>query len=133
MILTGKIFDIVQDGEKSAKIILRKKDRDKIVFVAVTVFGYWRDKAINEMKLRPKDKIKGNLHIKSNEWKGKWYTDISFREIYLVEAAPVKMNGNLFEQPAADVATNEDDGLMVEVEGNLVDSDTGEVKSNEHE
>lgn len=112
MIYTGRIFDIVHVSEFVSQIILKKKDRDKIVPVAIKVMGHWKDKAFKEMKLKPKDKIKGNLYLKSNLHNGKYYTDVFFREIYLVEPAPVKMGSSpLFEQT--------DDGL--------VDTDTGEL------
>lgn len=110
MIYTGRIFDIVHVSDKVAQIILKKKDKDKVVPVAIKVMGYWRDKAINEMKLKPKDKIRGNLYLKSNLYQGKYYTDVFFREIFLVEPAPVKMEGNLFK-----------------TEAGLVDGDTGEI------
>jgi len=97
MIYTGRIFDIVHVNEKVSQIILRKKDKDKIVPVAITVIGYWKDKALNELKLKPKDKIRGNLYLKSSLWKGKYYTEAFFREVYLVEPAPVKIGENLFQ------------------------------------
>jgi hypothetical protein len=110
MIYTGRIFDIVHVNDKVAQIILRKKDRDKIVPVAITVLGFWKDKALNEMKLKQGDKIRGNLYLKSNIYKGRYFTDAYFREITLVESAPLKMKSNLFESP----------------EG-LVDTETGEI------
>jgi hypothetical protein len=92
-VITGRIYDIVHVSDKVAQIVLKKKDRDKIILVAINVVGYWRDKAINEMNLKKKDKIRGNVFVKS-EWyepKKRYYTDNTFREIYLVEPAPVEM------------------------------------------
>jgi len=111
MVYTGRIFDIIHINDKVAQIVLKKKDKDKIVPVAVTIMGYWKDKAFNELKLKPKDKIKGNLYLKSNLYKGRYYTDAFFREVFLVEPAPVKMGGTMFEQ----------------TEEGLVDTDTGEL------
>jgi hypothetical protein len=110
MVITGRIYDIVIVSDKIAKIILKKKDRDKIVPVAITIMGYYKDKALNEMKLKLKDKIKGNIYLTSKLYNGKWYTDVFFREIYLVEPAPVKMVSTLFQT---------DEGL--------VDTETGEI------
>ena len=62
------------------------------------------------MKLKMKDKIRGNIYLKSKLYNGKYYTDISFNEIYLVEPAPVKMNS-----------------LFTETEDGYVDIDTGEL------
>jgi hypothetical protein len=111
MIYTGRIFDIVVINEKVAQIVLRKKDKDKIVPVAITVMGYWKDKALKDMKLKPKDKIRGNIYLRSNLYKGRYYTDVMFREVFLVEPAPVKMSN----------------GLFVETDEGLVDSETGEL------
>jgi len=113
MVYTGRIYDIIHVNDKVAQIVLRKKDKDKIVPVAISVMGYWRDKALNEMKLKPKDKIRGKLYLKSNLWKGKYYTDAFFREIHLVEPAPIEMK-NLFQS---------DEGL--------VDTETGELLNEE--
>jgi len=96
MVITGRIFDIVKVSDNVAQIVLKKKMKDKIVPVAITVMGYWKDKALKEMKLKPKDKIKGNIYLKSNLFKGKYYTDVFFREVYLIEPAPINMNKNLF-------------------------------------
>lgn len=111
MIYTGRIFDIVEINEKVAQIVLRKKDKDKIVPVAITVMGYWKDKALRDMKLKPKDKIRGNIYLRSNLYKGRYYTDVMFREVFLVEPAPVKMNS----------------GLFVETDEGLIDTETGEL------
>ena len=111
MVYTGRIFDIVHVNDKVSQIILRKKDKDKIVPVAVKVMGYWKEKAFNELKLKPKDKIKGNLYLKSSLYQGKYYTDVFFREIYLVEPAPVNMN-------------------LFHTEDGVVDLDSGEIVEN---
>jgi hypothetical protein len=110
MIYTGRIFDIIHVNDKVSQIILRKKDKDKIVPVSISVFGYWKDKAFKELKLKPKDKIRGQLYLKSNLYNGRYYTDAFFREIFLVEPAPVKMNThNLFitEEGTVDLESGE--------------------------
>ena len=113
MIYTGRIFDIVHINDKVSQIVLRKKDKDKIVPVAITVAGYWKDKAFNELKLKPKDKIRGNLFLRSRLYNGKYYTDVYFREIQLVEkSVDTKSAGrSIFETD----------------EGYVVDTDSGEV------
>lgn len=119
MVITGRIFDIKVINEKYAQVVLKKKMSDKIVPVAIGVFGYWKDKIINEMKLKPKDKIKGNLYMKSKLWTDKngvdkYLTDVYFKEVYLIEEGPRPM-GTLFTQPEED-----DDDIKFDV-------DTGEV------
>lgn len=95
MVITGRIFDIVIINDKVAQIVIRKKDREKIYPVSISVMGYWKDKALNELKLKPKDKIKGNLYLRSRLYNGRYYTDAFFREIIVVEKAPLRM-GELF-------------------------------------
>jgi hypothetical protein len=119
MVITGRIFDIKVINEKYAQVVLKKKMSDKIVPVAIGVFGYWKDKIIKEMKLKPKDKIKGNLYMKSKLWTDKngvdkYLTDVYFKEVYLIEEGPRQM-GNLFHQ-----AEEEDDDIKFDVE-------TGEI------
>jgi hypothetical protein len=107
MVITGRIFDIVTVNEKVAQIIIRKKDKDKIVPVAISIFGYWKDKALNELKVKVKDKIKGNLYIKSKIYNGKYYTDVFFREIYIVEPAPIKMGDLFVDKETGEILENE--------------------------
>lgn len=86
----GTIFDIKVLSEGSAQIVLKHKDRGKIVPVAYFVFGYWKDKAIKELQLKQKDKIRANVYMKSNFYNGKWHTDVFFREIIVLQKAREK-------------------------------------------
>ena len=86
MIYTGKVFDIVEESNLVAKIVLRKKIADKFVLVAVSVFGFWKDKLLIEQKLKKKDKIRANLYLKSRLYNGKYYTDVYFKEVHIVES-----------------------------------------------
>jgi hypothetical protein len=107
---SGRIFDIVEISPKVAQIVLKKKINNKIQPVAICVFGYWRDKALNEMKLKVKDKIRGNLYLKSKpNGRSGYYTDVYFKEIFIVENAPTNMR-ELF----------------------VVDRETGEIIENEN-
>lgn len=108
MVFTGRIYDIVIVSDMVAQIVFKKKDKDKYILVAISVIGFWKNKALNEMNLKKKDKVKGNLYLKSRIYNDKYYTDVYFRELYLVEPAPVDMNGILF------------------VDGRKIDTDTGE-------
>ena len=113
MIITGRIFDIVHVSDTIAKIILRKKDRGKYELAAITVIGWWRDKAINELQLKPKDKIKANIRIRSKEVNGKYYTDVICREIYVVENS----SGKYYPENT----------LFDEETGEVIDDETGEI------
>ena len=105
MVITGRIYDIIHITDKVSQIVLKKKDRDKIVPVAIKVMGYWKDKALNEMKLKPKDKIKANVYMVSRKSKtgDMYYTDVFFREIFLVEPAPIQMQSTFFDQETGEV------------------------------
>lgn len=121
--MTGRIYEIITVGDKVSQIILRKKVKDKIVPVAISVFGYWKDKMV-AMNLKPKDKIRGNLYLKSKIWNGKYYTDVFFTAIDLLEKAPVKINErNLFETQEEETV-HEDE--FVDDDGNLIDMGSGE-------
>jgi hypothetical protein len=84
----GKIFDIHIISEKEAQIVIRKKNGDKIVPVAISIFGFFWEKA-QKQGIRQGDKIKGKLYLKSKFWdKGnKYYTDTYFKEIQILERA----------------------------------------------
>jgi hypothetical protein len=88
-VISGRIFEIIVVNEKVAQIVLNKKDsKGKVIPITISVVGFWKDKIMN---LKQKDKIRGNLYIKSNLYNGKYYTDVQFKEIDLIEPAPVKM------------------------------------------
>ncbi len=94
-VLSGRIFEIVIVNEKVAQIVINKKDTNgKVIPLTVSVIGYWKDKMIKELNLGQKDKIRGNLYMKSNLYNGKYYTDVQFKEIDLLERAPIKMGSN---------------------------------------
>ena len=102
-VLTGRIFEVVVVSEKVAQIVINKKDsKGKVIPISVSVVGFWKDKAMN---LKQKDKIRANLYLKSNLYNGKYYTDVQFKEIEILEHAPIKMSNNVY----------------------LVDKETGEI------
>jgi hypothetical protein len=89
-VITGRIFDIIVVSEKVAQIVINKKDsKGKVIPIAISVVGFWKDKAMN---LKQKDKIRGNLYMKSNLYNGKYYTDVQFKEIDVLEQAPINLS-----------------------------------------
>jgi len=89
-VITGRIFEIIVISEKVAQIVINKKDsKGKVIPIAISVVGFWKDKAMN---LKQKDKIRGNLYFKSNLYNGKYYTDVQFKEIDILEQAPINMS-----------------------------------------
>ena len=88
-VISGRIFEIIVVNEKVAQIVLNKKDnKGKVIPITISVVGFWKDKIMN---LKQKDKIRGNLYMKSNLYNGKYYTDVQFKQIDLIEPAPIKM------------------------------------------
>lgn len=84
MDITGKIFDVVIINEKVAQVVIKKRVRKKTVPIAFTVFGYWKDKVVNELKLKKNDKIYANFYLESKLYKGKYYTDVTMRDIMVI-------------------------------------------------
>jgi hypothetical protein len=96
---SGTIYEIVEVDKDTIKIILNKRSFGKPYLSAVTYWGFWKNKAL-EQGIRPKDKIKTNVNVKSKEYNGKWYDSQVGRELYIVSKAPYKFDaktGELFE------------------------------------
>ena len=115
MVITGKIFDIVIINDNVAQIVIRKRlienDKEYIVPVAITVWGKWKRIALEEQKLKPKDKIKGNVYMKSKKWKDKngvdrYYTDVWFKDIVREEYE--------FKSSAPDLFVDQETGEILE-------------------
>jgi len=119
--MMGRIYEIVNESEKVSKIVLRKKVNNKIVPVAITVFGYWKERML-AMNLKPKDKIRANIYMKSRQWNDKWFTDVYFRGIDLLEKAPVRMGERSLFESTEEEPTDE----FIDDDGNLIDIHSGE-------
>lgn len=85
--ITGKILTINILSEKSAQIVLEKQIKGKKTPIAIEVFGYWKEQ-FDKLNLRAKDKIVGKFVMHSRLYKGRWYTDLNFREIKKWEKKP---------------------------------------------
>ena len=88
MDITGKVFDIVVINEKVAQVVIKKRVRNKTVPIAFNVFGYWRDLVVKDLKLKKNDKIFANFYMESKLFKGKYYTEVSMRNIELLPEKP---------------------------------------------
>jgi len=84
MIISGRIFQINYLSEKLIQVVLRKKVNGKATPIAFAVFGFWKDKVLNELKLKKDDKIRAMVVLKSNLYKGRYYTDASLKNIELI-------------------------------------------------
>jgi hypothetical protein len=99
----GTIFEIIEIDKDNIQVILNKRDYGRPYLTAITYFGYWKNKML-EQGLRPKDKIKTNILVKSKAFVGKsgvlkYYDQQLGRQIYIVKKAPYKVDfetGELF-------------------------------------
>jgi hypothetical protein len=127
--LTGRILTINVLSEKSVQIVIQKQIKGKKTPIAVVVYGYWKTK-VDELKLQKNDKIVGTLYIKSNLYKGKWYSDLYFNEVKRFVKKP-KYNPitNTYETPNI---KNKENELFEDEEiiggGYCIDEKTGEIK-----
>lgn len=78
--ITGRILTIVEISPKSAQIILKKQVKGKQTAIAIDVWGFWKEK-MDALKLRKNEKVQGRVYVKSNLYKGKWYTDLYFQDV----------------------------------------------------
>jgi len=108
-------MEITPINDKVIQIVLKKKVYGKDTPIAFAVIGYWKDIVLNQLKLKVKDKIKGTVVLKSNLYKGKYYTDVTLRDIEIVPDKPKEDKG---EQTTLNM-----DGYG----GYIVDEETGEV------
>ena len=125
MEITGRILTINVISEKVAQVVIKKQVDGKVVPIAINLFGFWKDR-MQELHLNKGDKISGRLYIKSNLWKGKYYTDVYFKAIEKIENKPknqfkenTKSNVGLFDEI-------DDDEL--DKMGYIVDEETGEIR-----
>lgn len=115
--ITGRIMTIATINNKSSYVVIKKKIKGKDTPIAIQVFGYWNDK-MKELKLNVNEKIRGTAYLKSTLYKGKWYTDVYFREILKVEDNKKgKEQSLLFKE-------NDDDD---DWHGHIIDENTGEI------
>lgn len=127
--IIGRIFEIVEITPKFAQIVLKKKIDNKMSLCAFSVSGYWRDKALVELALKPKDKIKANFYHKSekNLERNRYYNDIFFKQIYLVEEAPAPMKSKLLQSNEPDMFSQPAPAAAPARNVVSVDTETGEI------
>lgn len=124
MEITGRILTINIVSDKVAQIVIKKQVDGKIVPIAINLFGFWKDK-MHELHLNKGDKISGRLYIKSNLWKGKYFTDVYFKAIEKVENKP-KYSFQENSKPTQNLFDEVDDDVLNGI-GNIIDEETGEI------
>lgn len=114
MEISGRIFHINHLSDKVIQVVLRKKVNGKQTPIAFAVLGYWKDIVLNELRLKPKDKIRATVVLKSNLYKGKYYTDVTLKNIELV---PEKIKED----------NNSNELELESMDNYIIDEETGEV------
>lgn len=123
MEITGKIFTINNLSEKLSQVVIKKQVAGQKVLIAVDVYGFWKDK-MDAMKLQKNEKITGKIYMKSKLYKGKYYTDVLFKEInrYIGNSKYGFINKKDFSQKAT-LFKDYDIPYM-----QIVDEETGEIR-----
>jgi len=119
--LTGRILTIVEISPKSAQIVLKKQVKGKQTAIAVDVWGFWKEK-MDALKLLKGEKIQGRCYVKSNLYKGKWYTDLYFCEVKRYEKKPKWNPDPMFYQKKNETPTDNDP-----ISPPVIDEETGEI------
>ena len=84
MVIEGYIFDKITISEKVIQIVMRRKHKEKYIYVCFIAFGRLIDK-IAELDLEQKDKIRIEYYIKSKKWNERYSTDAIIENIELKE------------------------------------------------
>lgn len=114
MEVTGRVFHINLLNQKVIQVIIKKKVRGKTTPIAFDVLGFWKDKVLNELRLKKNDKIRGRVELKSRLYNGKYYTDVVLKNIEIV---PEKTkDSKVTDQMDLDLPNNY-----------IVDHETGEI------
>jgi hypothetical protein len=114
MEISGRVFHINLLNPKVVQVVIKKKVRGKTTPIAFAVLGFWKDKVLNELKLKKNDKIRGRLELKSKLYNGKYYTDVVLYDIELVPEKPKD--------------EKETDQMDLDLPNNyIVDEETGEI------
>ena len=125
--IVGRILTINKVSDKVSQVVIKKQVQGKPTPIAIDVFGFYKDK-MEALKLMKNDKIQGRVFVKSNLYKGKWYTDFYFKDIKRYEPKP-KFNAQPKSKPEHELffEPNED-----EMKGGIggvyfIDDETGEI------
>jgi hypothetical protein len=122
MEINGRIYTINNLAKNSAQVVIKKTINRKQTLIAINVFGKWKDK-MDAMKLLKNDKIKGTLYLKSNLYKGKFYTDVYFCNI---ERMADKKNAYQYANNIKNDLFDNTDSFIKD-DNYIVDEETGEI------
>jgi len=117
---TGRIFAINYISDKSAQIVLKKQSRGKNVPIAINTYGRMKFD-VDNMKLLKNEKVSVRFLLKSNLFKGKWYSDISMISILRVTVTKPFVEG----KESVDLFNSESESLIPDQY--FIDDETGEL------
>lgn len=125
--IVGRILTINKVSDKVSQVVIKKQVQGKQTPIAIDVFGFYKDK-MEDLKLMKNDKIQGRVYIKSNLYKGKWYTDFYFKDIKRYEPKPkfipqgkTKPEHELFFEPSEEELKGGISNTFI------IDEETGEI------
>lgn len=131
--IKGRLITIHKLSDKACQVVIKKTIKGKATAVAITVFGFWKDK-LDALKLQKNDKIEAYIYLRSKFLNNRWYTDVEFKEVKRCVPKP-KYNPytNSYENPIAKEPKHtlfEDTPEQIEKFGGgyMVDEETGEIK-----
>jgi hypothetical protein len=125
--IVGRILTINKVSDKVSQVVIKKQVQGKQTPIAIDVFGFYKDK-MEALKLMKNDKIQGRVFVKSNLYKGKWYTDFYFKDIKRYEPKP-KYNPQPNTKPEHELFFEADEEIGNGGIGNIfiIDDESGEI------
>ena len=127
--IVARILTINVLDQKNSQVVLQKQVNGTKVAIAINLFGFWKDK-FDALKLMKNEKIVGKLFLKSNLYKGKWYTDVYFKEVKRWEPKP-KYDPETYQPKKAEhelFFEKNDTPIEYDPDSFFYDKETGEIR-----
>lgn len=77
MDFTGRVLEIRVLTPNVAQIVFEKRSKNKKVFVAMKLYGFWKEHA-EILKVRKGDKLTGTVILSSKLIDNRYFTDVLF-------------------------------------------------------
>lgn len=124
MEISGKVFQIIEVNNFVVKLVIQKRVSGKQTPIALDALGHHRDEVL-KLGLKKGDKIWGRVQLKSKLHNGRYYTDVTIKDVQLLQPKPKKpkqSDPNQGEMPFLD-----EKELPPLEEKHIIDPETGEV------
>jgi len=128
--ITGRLITIINETEKSSKVILKKQVHGKVVALAFPIFGTPKFR-MEDLKLQKNEKVSLEFYLKSEIWQGKWKTQVCAKTIQRYIPKP-KWDGTQYVKQDAPMPEerlfNDEDSFIDDERNFIVDEETGEIR-----